>query len=292
MIAAAESWGLGDSLLAMLKDAQVVARGPKASAAVHQAGVPVAARAESERMDELINMLIAIGVEGRTVAFQRHGDDSPETIASLRAAGARVIEIPVYRWILPLDVGPAQSLIQSLLDAKLQAVTFTSAPAVRNLFLIAAELGCVDDVRSSLNSSVIPVTVGPVCAAAASDAGVKSPLVPDRYRIGPMIRTLTDELLDRGIRATIGGTPASICGNDLRLGQRLINLSGREAALLASLLAVAPRVISKTDLLNKVWGGETDPHVIEVTVARLRRRLGDHGVFIQVVPRRGYLVQR
>jgi DNA-binding winged helix-turn-helix (wHTH) protein len=40
-----------------------------------------------------------------------------------------------------------------------------------------------------------------------------------------------------------------------------------------------------------VWGpSASDPHVVEVTVARLRRRLGELGDSVVVVPRRGYLL--
>ncbi len=132
-IAAAESWGLGDALVTMLKDSLVFARGPKASAAVHQSGIGVAARASSERLDELVGMLIESGVGGRRIAFQRHGDESPEAVGRLVDAGAQIVEVPVYRWILPTDLAPAHLLIEAVVARSIQAVTFTSAPAVRNL---------------------------------------------------------------------------------------------------------------------------------------------------------------
>jgi uroporphyrinogen-III synthase len=290
-IAAAESWGLGDALVTLLKDSSVFARGPKASSAVHQSGIGVVAKASSERMDELITMLQEVGVEGKTVAFQRHGDDSPEAIASLRAAGARVVEVPVYRWILPVDLAPALDLVTAIVVGSVQAVTFTSAPAVRNLLLIAAEQDLHRQVVTALNGPVLPVTVGPVCAAAAMEGGIRGPVVPDRFRIGPMIRTLTEELIDRGTRTSIGGVPATIRGNDLRLGNEVVPLSSREAALLAALMQASPKVLSRSDLLQRVWSSDTDPHVIEVTVGRLRRRLGNLGSSIVAVPRRGYLVR-
>jgi DNA-binding response OmpR family regulator len=41
-----------------------------------------------------------------------------------------------------------------------------------------------------------------------------------------------------------------------------------------------------------VWRDETnDPHLVEVTVARLRRRLGPHGVAVASVHRRGYTLR-
>ncbi len=49
------------------------------------------------------------------------------------------------------------------------------------------------------------------------------------------------------------------------------------------------RVVSKRALLRRVWGpGENDEHVVEVTMARLRQRLGVAGCGIETVIRRGY----
>ncbi len=67
-MAAADSWGLGESLLTMLKDSVVLARGPKASAAVQQSGVDVAVKAASERLEELVTLLVDVGVSGRRIA--------------------------------------------------------------------------------------------------------------------------------------------------------------------------------------------------------------------------------
>ncbi len=290
-IAAAESWGHGDALISMFNDSQVFARGPKASAAMHQSGVRVAAKASSERLDELVRMLIECNISGRRIAFQRHGDESPEAMALLRNAGAQVIEVPVYRWILPIDLAPALSLVDAIVTGNVQAVTFTSAPAVRNLFLIAEENGQAKSVRAALNGKVLPVTVGPVCAAAAIESGVVSPVIPDRFRIGPMIRALTDALRTTGQRMSIGGVPASFRGTELCVGSEFLPLSDKESALLSALMMAAPKVLSRSELLSRLWSIDTDPHVIEVTVARLRRRLGSLGSSIVAVPRRGYMVK-
>jgi uroporphyrinogen-III synthase len=45
----------------------------------------------------------------------------------------------------------------------------------------------------------------------------------------------------------------------------------------------------KRALLERVWGdGESDEHVVEVTVGRLRQRLGSAGAGIETVIKRGY----
>ena len=109
----AESHGRGDALVDALRRARIVARGPKAAGAVHAAGLDVAWRAPTETLDELRDRLLADGVAGARVAFQRDGDDAgegtegaggvegggdgPGLAGRLRAAGAEVVEVPVYR---------------------------------------------------------------------------------------------------------------------------------------------------------------------------------------------------
>ena len=67
------------------------------------------------------------------------------------------------------------------------------------------------------------------------------------------------------------------------------SLTGRERQALDVLLERPGVVVSKTELLRRVWGTTTgDPHVVEVTVGRLRKRLGVAGVGIETVMRRGY----
>ncbi len=66
-------------------------------------------------------------------------------------------------------------------------------------------------------------------------------------------------------------------------------LPERERVLLEALAERPGAVVSKRALLRRVWGpGESDEHVVEVTMARLRQRLGVAGSGIETVIRRGY----
>ena len=289
--AAAESWGLGDALLGALSEARIIARGPKASSAVHQAGLEVASRALSERMDEVIDLVGEQLIPGQIVAFQRHGEDSPDAISRLLQAGANVVEVPVYRWIMPEDLAAATTLLFAIAAQQVQAVTFTSAPAVRNCMAIADDLGIGESVRAALNGPVIAAMVGPVCAAAAEETAIKSCIVPASFRLGPMIRTLTEALHDRGARLTANGVPIGLTRTGVVVDGAAIGLSEREHALFCELVRNRPSVVSKADLRDSVWEPTTDDHVVEVTIGRLRRRLGTAGDGIVSIPRRGYALR-
>ena len=58
------------------------------------------ARADAS-LAEVTERLLAEPIAGRRDAFQRHGAADDRVAAELRAAGADVVEIPVYRWVLP-----------------------------------------------------------------------------------------------------------------------------------------------------------------------------------------------
>jgi uroporphyrinogen-III synthase len=74
------------------------------------------------------------------------------------------------------------------------AVTFTSQPAVHHLFRIAERLGRADDLRAACNGAVLPVCVGPVCADAALAEGITRPRWPDPPRLAAMIRLVAAAL--------------------------------------------------------------------------------------------------
>ncbi len=76
-------------------------------------------------------------------------------------------------------------------------------------------------------------------------------------------------------------------------GERRIDLSEKEFRLLATLASAPGRTFSRRDLLRTVWDVEFDPgtNVVEVLVARLRRKLSPHRDVIMTVHGEGYRVR-
>ena len=77
-----------------------------------------------------------------------------------------------------------------------------------------------------------------------------------------------------------------------RAGRRL-ELSPREFTLLETLLAADGASLTAEELLRRVWDEYADPfsNVVKVTVARLRRKLGDPPA-IETVPGAGYRLRQ
>ncbi|MEA2974241.1 MAG: uroporphyrinogen-III synthase [Actinomycetota bacterium] len=285
----AEAWGMGPALMAALGQARILARGPKAAGVVLASGLSVWARSETEQMDDVLAKLVADGVAGRRVALQEYGMESPEFIAALEAAGATVVRVPVYRWRYPADTRPALTLVDAALNGRVDAITFTSAPAVRNLFMIAAEQQADGDLRRAFNHGLIAACVGPVCAQAARDEGIDGPVEPKVGRLGLLVRALSDDLAARSRTFTVGGKELVVQGSAISADGDAASLSGRERAVLEVLAARPGVVVDRAILLERIWGSaDVDPHLLEVVVGRLRRRLGRCSSAIEVTRSRGY----
>jgi uroporphyrinogen-III synthase len=285
----ASAWGLTDQLLGALGAARIVARGPKAAAAVQAAGLTVWARSETEQMGALVTLLLAERLAGRTVAVQEYGMENHRPTAALRTAGATVIEVPVYRWRIPDDTGPALRLVESACDGKVDAITFTSAPAVHNLFAVADRHGLAGRLREACNGTVVAACVGPVCAGGALEEGIEAPLAPDVGRLGLLVRILSEHLGSRRRTYHLAGAELVAQGTVIEVDGVKAELAPKERALFQSLAEAGGAVVGRGALLTRVWGTpHADPHVLEVAVGRLRRRLGSCAPALQASPGRGY----
>ena len=82
----ADAAGLGGELTAVLEQAKIFARGPKAIGAVRAAGLVDAQASDADTTASLVDALVAAGLTGRRVAIQLHGFTDETQLAP--AAGA------------------------------------------------------------------------------------------------------------------------------------------------------------------------------------------------------------
>jgi uroporphyrinogen-III synthase len=280
---AAEGWGLAEPLRAALGNGYLIARGAKARGAIRAAGLTDHWSPESECCEEVLAHLLARGVAGERIAVQLHGDDQPEFVAALRAAGADVVKISVYRWTPPADPGPLRRLIEMIVARQVDAVTFTSAPAVDALLSGAGPQRPA--VLDALRGDVLAACVGPVTAGPLRRHGV--PVVePARARLGALVRALVDEMPRRAPALRVGGAAVTVRGHAAVVDGELRPLPQAPMAVLRALAAAGGRVLSRAELLATLPRG-ADEHAVEMAVARLRSALGG-AHYVQTVVKRGY----
>ena len=280
---AAEGWGLADGLGASLGHGYLIARGAKARGALHAAGLTDQWSPASESCEEVLAHLLDRGVAGERIAVQLHGDDQPDFVAALRAAGAEVVEIRVYRWLPPVDPAPLRRLVELVVGRQVDAVTFTSAPAVE------AVLDGAGDSRSllldALRTDVLAACVGPVTAAPLRQLGVEV-LEPGRARLGALARALLDELPRRATPLRVAGTTVTLRGHAAVVDGAVKPLAQAPMAVLRALAQAHGRVLSRAELLAALPRG-CDEHAVEMAITRLRAALGGPS-FVQTIVKRGY----
>jgi DNA-binding response OmpR family regulator len=92
---------------------------------------------------------------------------------------------------------------------------------------------------------------------------------------------------------TVGDVTIDTEGRRVRVADREVKLTMTEFNLLALLAANSGRVLTRSQLLEKVWGylADVDHHSVDPHVQRLRRKLeahGDPGVAVEAVAGLGY----
>ncbi|GAA2576865.1 uroporphyrinogen-III synthase [Streptomyces violaceus] len=285
-VEAADGWGLGEDLLARLGGVRIMARGPKVKGAVRAAGLTEDWSPSSESMAEVLDRLLEEGVDGLRIAIQLHGEPLPGFVESLRAAGAEVVGVPVYRWMPPEDIGPVDRLLDAMVSRGVDALTFTSAPAAASLLSRAEERGLLPEVLAALGHDVLPACVGPVTALPLQGHGIDT-VQPERFRLGPLVQLLCQELPGRARSLPIAGHRVEIRGHAVLVDGDLKPVPPAGMALLRALSRRPGWVVARAELLRALPGAGRDEHAVETAMARLRTALGAPKL-IQTVVKRGY----
>ncbi|GHB65260.1 uroporphyrinogen-III synthase [Streptomyces xanthochromogenes] len=285
-VEAADGWGMGEALLKTLGGVELLARGPKVKGAVRAAGLTERWSPSSESMAEVLDRLLAEGVAGRRIAIQLHGEPLPGFVEALRAAGAEVVGVPVYRWLPPQDPVPLDRLLDATVTRGLDALTFTSAPAAASLLKRAEERGMLAELLSALHDEVLVACVGPVTALPLQAHGVTT-FAPERFRLGPLVQLVCAELPSRARVLPLAGCRVEIRGQAVVVDGELKPVPPAGMALLRTLARRPGWVVPRAELLRALPGSGTDEHAVETAMARLRTSVGAPRI-IQTVVKRGY----
>ncbi|QKV97816.1 uroporphyrinogen-III synthase [Streptomyces sp. NA02950] len=285
-VEAADGWGLGEALLDRLRGVRLLARGPKVRGAIRAAGLTEEWSPASESMAEVLDRLLEEGVDGRRVAVQLHGEPLPGFVEALRAGGAEVVGVPVYRWMPPEDIAPVDRLLDATVARALEAVTFTSAPAAASLLDRAEQRGIRAELIDALRHDVLPACVGPVTALPLEAHDIPTSQ-PERFRLGPLVQLLAHELPGRVRPLPVAGRRLEIRGHAAVVDGELRTVPPAGMALLRALARRPGWVVSRAELLRALPGAGRDEHAVETAMARLRSALGAPKL-IQTVVKRGY----
>ena len=288
-IEAADAAGLAEPLVEMLRGTRIVARGPKARGAIQAAGLTADWVAESETSAEIAEVLLDEGVAGHDIAVQHHGAGADGLDEAFAAAGARVRSLVVYRWGPPPDPAVVTASVRAVAAGEVDAVVFTSAPGAEAWWQAAEAEGVADEIVHHCRAgTVVMAAVGPVTARPLLDRGVE-PLVPDRGRLGSLVRAVVSYYGGMQDLATVAG-PLRVYRGAAVLDGHVLPLTPSGLEVLRLLAGARGSVVPRDQVLAVLPGDSTDPHAAEVAIARLREASGSRAL-IRTVVKRGYRLE-
>jgi uroporphyrinogen-III synthase len=285
---AATEWGLGDKLVESLRGCEILARGPKSVAAVRAAGLRESWVSGSESLDDILAHLRGHDLTGTRIVLQEHGTSASAVAAALERQGAEVTVLTVYRCLPAADPAPLFRLVDLVADQEIDAVVFTSPPAVKVLMDVAVAAGRKQEFLDALRGHVIAACVGPVTAEAFGQWGI--PVIqPSRSRLVALVREIAVQLPVRrhGTRIDLGGRQLLLSGAEVVLDGVTVRLTPAPYAVLQALAREPGRIVSRRDLLSELPSGyAASEHAVEAAVARLRTAVGAD--LVRTVVKRGY----
>ena len=207
---AARNLGLENKLVEALNQIIIISRSFKPKYALAKHGVQTDIVPEENTSEGIARVLSNYDLQNKKIAILCHGSYPVGLKEQLKTAGAQVIEYSIYKYSLELNENGAKilksmgfeyktpeeqkviELIEEINNGLIDAITFTSPPAVHGLFNIAEVHHMKESLQSSLNNYMIIVAVGPSTKKALEQYSVKVDVIPKVYKIGPMIKALSD----------------------------------------------------------------------------------------------------
>jgi uroporphyrinogen III methyltransferase / synthase len=166
-----------------LASARLAAIGPVTSAELSSVGLRTDLVPTEYVAEAVAEALAAVGVVGKRILVARAAEAREALVGLLRAAGAMVDEVPVYRTVGSPEAG---ALVRDLLAARrVDAVTLTSSSTAKNL--VDALDGAVD-----LLAPVVVACIGPITAATARDLGLRVDVVAEEYTAPGLVLALLE----------------------------------------------------------------------------------------------------
>ncbi len=189
-----------EEIVRALSEVIVVARGPKPIKVLRELQVPVTISVpEPNTWREILQVLNekpeGFAFEGTRVAVQEYGVPNEAFLAELRARGAAVLRVPVYRWALPEDMEPLRKAMEAILEGRARVVLFTNAAQVEHLLRVAFEEGLKERLLKALKCCVI-CSVGPTCSEALLANGIPADWEPRPHKMGMLVHEAASKVPD------------------------------------------------------------------------------------------------
>lgn len=174
-----------------LSTATVVARSPKPAQVLREYGVAVTILAPEpntwqEVLQELDENPRSFTLQGSTVAVQEYGEPNMTFLEELKARGAVPLQVPVYRWTLPEDLGPLKKTLDAVLRGRARITLFTSRHQVTNVLQVSGKQAAGEKLKAALRRTVV-CSIGPTCTGALVAVGIPVDIEASPPKMGVLV---------------------------------------------------------------------------------------------------------
>ena len=153
----------------LLNNIKICAVGPKTAEAAQKFGLTTALIPDNYQAEGVLDAFATIGINGRSILFPRAEEGRDILPEGLKALGASLELLSVYRTIKP--EGKEEEL-KSILEGGVDFITFTSGSTVRNF------VSMLDEANVQLLTDSKIACISKVTAQIADDLGIKTDILP------------------------------------------------------------------------------------------------------------------
>jgi uroporphyrinogen-III synthase len=193
-----------------LQDTIVIARSNKPEMELRKFGIKTNLVPDINTLEGTLNLLKRFDIKNKNIGILWHGESSDSFKKKLKSLGANVFDFSSYSYSSSLEhknaimlkemgydyVAPNEEkierLIEDLMNGTVDSITFTSPPAVKEFFELAKRNNRFNSLKDKLNKNVLVVSVGPSTSNMLAQFHVLVDVMPNTYRMGPMIKELAD----------------------------------------------------------------------------------------------------
>ena len=183
------------SIMVGVKQAAIVARGPKPVAALKALGItPTLIVPEPNTWVDVVSTLDEYRpVKGLRVAVQEYGSSNPEFLEALTARGADVFPVPVYKWGLPEDLAPLRLVLADLLAGTVPVMLITNAAQIDHVMQLLEQEGKAPLFREACKTIVI-ASIGPTASERLRHYDLPVDFEPLHGKMGVLVKELSEQI--------------------------------------------------------------------------------------------------
>jgi uroporphyrinogen-III synthase len=188
----AELLDLSSELKVTLKNAFVIAVGPKTAQQLKNYGIPVNLIPTDYTSKGILQNLQQRDINGKSILIPRTSGANPILAYNLKKLGANVHELYVYESVPPSYLDLNNQFLEDLKKNKIDAIIFGSSLSAKNMFKMYKRVMSKENLCKLINDGSTVVAIGPVTAKTLLELGLRVDVIPTKYLFENALQQLSE----------------------------------------------------------------------------------------------------